>query len=97
MRRKRKPGSRRVRRKRPNLLKSFSKYSDVLGEDITLVDCNCRLQVLRSEKTPSKSRCPEAKDKDGIVEDSVPQIKEAVLPDEDLRVMAQPVLPEQPS
>lgn len=66
-------------------MKSFSRDPDVT-EEVTPVNSNCRLQVLRSKETPSKSRCPEAKGKDDIVEDSWPPIQGAVS--DDLFVMA---------
>lgn len=49
----------------------FSRDPDVF-EKVTPVDSNCRLQELRSKEIPSESRCPEAKCKDDIVEDSDP-------------------------
>lgn len=82
----RKRGRHRMRRRRPNLLKSFSRDPDVPEEEVTPVDSNYRLQVLRSKETPSESRCPEAKGKYDIVEDSWPPIQGAVL--DDLFVLA---------
>lgn len=75
IRRMRKRGRRRVRRRRPNLLKSFSRDPDVPKEEVTPVDSNFRLKVLCSKDTPSESRCPEAKGKDDVVEDSGPLIQ----------------------
>lgn len=51
IRRMRKRGRRRVRRRRPNLLRSFYRDPDV-HKEVTPVDSNCRLQVLRSKETP---------------------------------------------
>uniref|UniRef100_K1PRR6 Retrotransposon gag domain-containing protein n=1 Tax=Magallana gigas TaxID=29159 RepID=K1PRR6_MAGGI len=61
IRRRRKRGRRRMRRRRPNLLKSFSSDPDVPEEEVTPVDSNCRLQVLRSKLIPTESLCPEAR------------------------------------
>lgn len=84
IRRMRMRGRRRVRRRRSNL-KSFSRDPDV-PEEVTPVNSNCRLQVLRSKETPSESRYPDSKGKDDIVEDSWPPIQGAVS--DDLFVMA---------
>lgn len=52
--------------------KSFSRDPDVPEDEVAPVDSNCRLKLLRSKEIPSESRCPEAKCKDDIVEDSDP-------------------------
>lgn len=66
LRRMRKRGRRRVRRRRPNLLKLFS------------IDPDVPVEVLRSKKIPLESRCPEAKGKNYLVEDSWSPIQGAV-------------------
>lgn len=50
------------------------------------MDGNYRLQVLRSTKASSESRCPEARD--CLEEDSVSQIQGAVSQGEDMCIMA---------
>uniref|UniRef100_K1PZP4 Uncharacterized protein n=1 Tax=Magallana gigas TaxID=29159 RepID=K1PZP4_MAGGI len=78
----RKRGRRRVRRKRPTLLKAV-----VLGDgEVAPVDSNPGQQVQRSKEISTESRCPEVMV--DLVEDSMPQIQGAISRDEDLYVQA---------